>query len=128
MIHTMKATIIAALLAGTAFAADPSQSPSNSGQSTMSPNNTGRNEQQQTTAEDQGGSPQDRQLTSKIRSALVGNDQLSQSAKNIKVITNNGKVTLRGPVNSPQEKQSVQAIAEKFAGKKKVSNQLEVNQ
>jgi len=80
------------------------------------------------TAEDQGGSPQDRELTSQIRSALVDNNQLSSAAKNVKVIANNGKVTLRGPVNSPQEKQSVEAIAEKFAGKEKVTNQLEVNQ
>ena len=120
--------IIVALLAGTAYAADPSQRPSRSDQSKTRPDNTGRNEQQVTTAEDQGESPQDRELTRKIRSALVSDDQLSQSAKNVKIITNNGKVTLRGPVNSPQEKQSVEMIAEKFAGKQKITNQIEVNQ
>ena len=124
----MKTTLIAALLAGTAFAADPSQSPTQSEQSTSRPDNTGRNQEQRMTAEDQGGSPQDRELASQIRSALVDNKELSSAAKNVKVITNSGKVTLRGPVNSPQEKQSVEAIAEKFAGKEKVTNQLEVNQ
>src|ERR1041385_8893131 len=48
---------------------------------------------------DQGTSEADREVTRNIRRALMKNDQLSTTAKNIKIITVNGKVTLRGPVN-----------------------------
>lgn len=53
-------------------------------------------------------------------------DSLSAMAKNIKVITIDGKVTLRGPVHSEQEKQSIASMAEKVAGTGTVNNQLEV--
>src|SRR4051812_38352693 len=50
------------------------------------------------TSGDQGNSREDIDLTRRIRRALTQNDQLSTAAKNIKIITANGKVTLRGPV------------------------------
>jgi hyperosmotically inducible protein len=73
---------------------------------------------------DQGDSESDRNMTIQVRKALMDNDQLSTTAKNIKVITQNGKTTLRGPVNSEAEKQSIEA-AVKHLGVL-VDNQLEV--
>ncbi len=78
------------------------------------------------TAEDQGNSPTDRALTSRIRIALIENDQLSVSGKNVKIITQNGKVTLRGSVASEAERTTIQNAAESIAGKENVSDHLEV--
>lgn len=78
------------------------------------------------TAEDQGNSPTDRALTSRIRVALVENDHLSVSGKNVKIITQNGKVTLRGPVANEAERSAIHAAAESIAGKENVSDYLEV--
>ena len=62
----------------------------------------------------------------KIRRALTSNDQFSTTAKNIKIMTVNGKVTLRGPVQNEQEKQAIASLAENVAGKESVDNQLEL--
>ena len=92
-------------------------------------NNTGRNVRDRSdttlTPFDQGASEADRELTRKLRAAIVDNDQLSADAKNIKIITRNGKVTLRGPVASEQERMTIGTILEK-AGATSVENQLEV--
>lgn len=97
--------------------------------STTQPDNTGRNERDRSelspTSGDQGGSEQDREMTRRIRSALTDNDQLSSSAKNIKVITANGRVTLRGPVNSEQEREQIANLVKQM-GVTTVDNQLEV--
>lgn len=93
---------------------------------TTKPDNTKRNATEKVTAENQGGSAADREMTKKIRHEIVKNDSLSALAKNIKVITIDGKVTLRGPVHSEQEKTAIASIAEKAAGGGKVTNELEV--
>ncbi|XHR29673.1 MAG: BON domain-containing protein [Chthoniobacteraceae bacterium] len=90
------------------------------------PDNTKKNATEQLTAEEQGGSEADREITKNIRREIVKNDSLSMTAKNIKVITIDGKVTLRGPVHSEQEKTAIASIAEKAAGKEKVANHLEI--
>ncbi len=91
--------------------------------------NTGKNVRDRSDATltpgDQGNSDQDIQTTVRIRRALMSNDQLSTLAKNIKIITVDGKVTLRGPVNTDQEKQTIEA-AVKQAGAATVDNQLEI--
>jgi osmotically-inducible protein OsmY len=93
-------------------------------------NNSGRNVRDRSgdtlTSEDQGGSPADREITRQVRRALTAKDQLSLDAKNIKVITVNGKVTLRGPVDSPEEQKSVAALVQGVSGVTSVDNQLEV--
>ncbi len=112
-------------VAGIGLAADPSLSLA----ARTAADNTGANAGNQSlTAEDQSEAPRDRELTRRIRSSLVKNKRLSTNAKNVKVIARGGKVTLRGPVNSEQEKQSVFITAEGVAGKANVTNQLEVNQ
>lgn len=96
---------------------------------TVKADNTGKNVRDRSdttlTPGDQGASDQDIQTTVRIRRALTSSDQLSTLAKNIKIITADGKVTLRGPVNSDQEKQAIES-AVKQAGATSVDNQLEV--
>jgi osmotically-inducible protein OsmY len=81
---------------------------------------------QSMTPADQGGSAADRELTANIRKAIVDDDGLSMNAHNVKVITKEGVVTLRGPVKNAAEKTSVAAKAQKVAGVKRVDNQLEI--
>jgi osmotically-inducible protein OsmY len=68
----------------------------------------------------------DLNLAAKIRQAIVKDHRLSTTAKNIKVITDNGKVTLRGPVNSSSEKTLIASKASALAGASNVDNQLDV--
>lgn len=94
------------------------------------PDNTGRNVRDRSgttlTPGDQSESQADRTLTQQIRQAVVGDDSLSTTAKNIKIITTDGVVTLRGPVNNTHEKEKIQAKAQQIAGVNRVDNQLEV--
>jgi hyperosmotically inducible protein len=75
---------------------------------------------------DQGESAADREMTAKIRREVVDLPDLSINAQNVKIITNGGKVTLRGPVASQAERDAIQKIAEEAAGAEHVDNQLEV--
>ncbi len=74
----------------------------------------------------QGNSDADTQTTQKIRQAIEKDSTLSTMAKNIKVITQNGKVTLRGPVNSAAEQKAIETAAQNIAGTGAVDDQLEV--
>jgi hyperosmotically inducible protein len=79
------------------------------------------------TPEDQSkGTTADVDVTRRIRQGLVADKNLSTDAQNIKIITLNGIVTLRGPVNTPSEKQRIDALAKKTAGAKRIDNQIEV--
>src|SRR3569832_302744 len=64
------------------------------------------------TAEKQSNEPGDVELTRKIRKEITSDDSLSVLAKNVKIITQEGKVSLRGPVNSPEEKNNISKKAE----------------
>jgi len=94
------------------------------------PDNTGRNVRDRSgerlTPDDQSESVTDRRLTQWIRQAVVADMSLSTTAKHIKIITINSLVTLRGPVNSPQERERIEAKAQYIAGMHKVYNQLEI--
>jgi len=93
------------------------------------PDNSGRNVRDRgdtLTSGDQSGTESDRTLTQKIRQAVVADDSLSMTARNVKIITINGVVTLRGPVKTDQERTTIAALATKLAGAGKVDNQLEV--
>jgi osmotically-inducible protein OsmY len=70
--------------------------------------------------------PADRATTQKIRKAIHDDQSLSTYAHNIKIITQNAKVTLRGPVQSEDEKNNVEAKAVSVAGQDNVNNQLKV--
>ena len=94
------------------------------------PDNTGRNErdrnQAAVTPMDQSNDPKDVELTQKIRKVVVSDDALSMNAHNVKIISANGVVTLRGPVNTPEEKARIEAAAKQAAGASNVRNELEV--
>jgi hyperosmotically inducible protein len=102
----------------------------NSANSDKSADNTGKNERDRSgsaqTSGDQGGSEADRRVTQQIRKTIVDDPKLSTTAKNVKIITQDGAVTLRGPVKSTQEKTEIAAIAQKADGVKRVDNQLEI--
>ena len=95
-----------------------------------SPDNTERNVQDRSgatlTPGDQSESEADRTLTQKVRQAVMADDSLSTTAHNIKIISVNGVVTLRGPVNSAKEKANIDAKAQQIAGATKIDNQLEI--
>ena len=92
--------------------------------------NTKRNSSEQNknteTAEKQSNSKDDLALTQKIRQAVMKDGSLSMNAKNVKIIAQDGKITLKGPVDSQQEKDTIAAKAGEIAGKDEVENQLEV--
>jgi hyperosmotically inducible periplasmic protein len=92
--------------------------------------NTKRNSSEQNknteTAEKQSNSKDDLALTQKIRQAVMKDGSLSMNAKNVKIIAQDGKINLKGPVDSQQEKDTIAAKAGEIAGKDKVENQLEV--
>lgn len=90
------------------------------------PDNTKVNKQSGATADKQSQTKEDLALVKAIRQDIVKDKQLSLNAHNCKVITQGGHVTLRGPVNSQQEKDAVAAIAAKHAGDTNVSNELTI--
>jgi hyperosmotically inducible periplasmic protein len=79
-----------------------------------------------TTAAQQKMNPADRDTTKKIRSSIFQDKSLSTYAHNIKIITRDGKVTLKGPVRSEDEKSNIEAKAKAVAGDANVNDQLEI--
>ena len=113
--------------AGTASPAERSLSPPTN----MVPDNTDVNTRDRrgetsTTSDDQAERAVDRTLIQRIRQAIVADESLSTTAKNVKIMMINGVVTLRGPVHSLQEKGSIAATAQHIAGTNNVDNQLEI--
>jgi hyperosmotically inducible periplasmic protein len=94
------------------------------------PDNTAINERDRSretqTSGDQSNSSADLKITQAIRQALIKDSELSTTAKNVKIITNNGQVTLRGPVKNAQEKAKIDQLAKSAAGGAKIDDQLEV--
>lgn len=78
------------------------------------------------TAESQNTRESDTELTRKIRQALVDDSTLSTYAKNIKIVTQLGRVTLKGPVNTAAEKSKIISLASEFAGRTSVVDQISV--
>ena len=78
------------------------------------------------TADQQKMNPADRETTKKVRSALMDDKSLSTYAHNIKIITTDGMVTLKGPVRSEEEKSAIEAKARQIAGDSNVTNNLTV--
>ncbi len=121
----MKRTLLAlaclSALSLAAFAADNEKA---------EPDNTATNERDRSsetqTSGDQSNSKDDVNTTAAIRRAVVKDDSLSATAKNVKIITANGTVTLRGPVKNDGEKAKIAELAQSAAGKAKINNQLEV--
>jgi hyperosmotically inducible protein len=96
----------------------------------VEPDNTAVNERDRNretkTPIDQNENQRDVNITADIRKAVLAEKDMSINARNVKIITADGKVTLRGPVNSDQEKEVIDDIARRLAGKDNVTNEIEV--
>ena len=82
--------------------------------------------QNEPTADQQKANRSDRDITQQIRKAIVAEKSWSDYAHNIKVITQNGQVTLKGPVRSDDEKRAIEGKAAEIAGEGKVTSELTV--
>lgn len=89
-------------------------------------NNQGDASRDATTADQQKMNPADRNTTKQIRKSIMQDKSLSTYGHNIKIITQDGKVTLKGPVRSEEDKATIEAKAVAVAGAGNVTNQLEV--
>jgi osmotically-inducible protein OsmY len=80
----------------------------------------------QPTADQQTSNRSDRDITQQIRRSIVKDKSLSTYAHNVKIVTQSGQVTLKGPVRSDEEKRAIEAKAAEIAGDSKVTSQLDV--
>jgi osmotically-inducible protein OsmY len=97
-------------------------------QSSAQPDNSAQNKNQTNTADNQPNATSDRQTTAQVRKAIIADKDLSTYAHNVKVITKDGTVTLKGPVKSDDEKQKVVNDAASVVSADKVVDQLTVKQ
>jgi hyperosmotically inducible protein len=79
-----------------------------------------------TTADQQKMNPSDRAISQKIRAEIVKDKSLSTYAHNVKIITQDGKVTLKGPVRNQDEKSRIEEKAAAIAGNDNVTSQLQI--
>jgi hyperosmotically inducible protein len=95
-----------------------------------SADNTRRNEIDRSGASvtpfDQSNDQADLDMTQAIRKSVIADDTLSINAKNVKIITQGGKVTLRGPVQNVREHDAIMQKAQQLAGIGKIDDQLEI--
>lgn len=97
---------------------------------TPAPDNTAVNERDRNdsakTPIDQDEDEASIKTTAEIRKQIVAHSDFSTDAQNVKIITGSGKVTLRGPVKTQEEKDAIDKIARDVAGKDNVDNQIEI--
>jgi osmotically-inducible protein OsmY len=79
-----------------------------------------------TTADQQKMNPSDRAISQKIRAEIMKDKSLSTYAHYVKIITQDGKVTLKGPVRTQDEKAAIEGKAMAIAGDGNVTNQIEI--
>jgi hyperosmotically inducible periplasmic protein len=79
-----------------------------------------------TTTDQQKMNPSDRAISQKIRAEIMRDKSLSTYAHNVKIITQDGKVTLKGPVRTQDEKAAIEGKAVAIAGDGNVTNQIEI--
>lgn len=95
-----------------------------------SPDNTKMNAQDRDkaspTADQQKDNRSDREITQQIRQSVIKDKSLSTYAHNVKIITQNGQVTLKGPVRSEDEKRAIEGKATEVAGENKVTSELNI--
>lgn len=103
-----------------------SQPLSQTGTAQTAPDNSNQNKNQNPTADNQSNAQSDRMTTAKIRKAITADKTLSTYAHNVKIITLNGAVTLKGPVTSDEEKQKIAAMAANIVSANKVTDELTV--
>jgi osmotically-inducible protein OsmY len=102
----------------------------NAGQTAPATDNTKINQRDRNpnepTADQQQNNRSDRDITQQVRQAIIADKTFSTYAHNVKVITQNGQVTLKGPVRSDDEKRAIEAKAAAIAGDGKVTSELTV--
>ncbi|HYP86553.1 MAG TPA: BON domain-containing protein, partial [Polyangiaceae bacterium] len=108
----------------------PGNAPAAANANGTQPDNTKVNERDKSSSAltplDQRENETDLKITQNVRKAVMADGTLSFTAKNVKIITQGGKVTLRGPVKTAQERDAIDAAARKVAGVTQVDNQIEV--
>ena len=99
-------------------------------QASPAPDNTKVNERDRSqiepTADQQKDNHSDRDITQQIRQSLMKDKSLSTYAHNVKIVTQNGQVTLKGPVRSEDEKKAIETKASEVAGDGKVTSELNI--
>lgn len=119
-----------AALPGRGFAADPVPPVVTEGKSASNVDNTAINNRDKyagnKTPEDQFNTPEDRNLLATVRRSVVQDKSLSVMAHNIKIMVDTGKVTLRGPVKTADEKLKVEKIVQAVKGVSSINNSLDV--
>jgi hyperosmotically inducible protein len=99
-------------------------------QAAPAPDNTKVNERDRSksepTADQQKENRSDRDITQQIRQSIMSDKSLSTYAQNVKIITQSGQVTLKGPVRSDDEKRSIEAKAIEVAGQNRVTSELNI--
>ena len=117
----MKNMIAAALAFGLLAVGAQAQTP---------PDNTKVNERDRSktaaTADQAKNTTTDRDTMQKIRKAVMADKGLSTYAHNVKIISQGGKVTLKGPVRSEDEKSNIEQKATEVAGAGNVTNEITV--
>ena len=122
VVHSVLCTGLLVTVGVVASAQDPSTQ--------TAPDNTKVNErdrsQNEPTADQQKDNRSDRDITQQIRQSIVKDKSLSTYAHNVKIITQHGQVTLKGPVRSEDEKRAIEAKANEVAGDGKVTSELNI--
>ena len=120
---------VAAILALPGALKLPAQQPVTAQAPAQTPaDNTKNNQNPGATADQQKVNSSDEEITRKIRRAIIEDKSLSTYAHNIKIITQDGVVTLKGPVSSEEEKSNVEAKAVAVAGESNVKNEIQIAQ
>jgi hyperosmotically inducible periplasmic protein len=122
-------TVLCTAVLLTAGVVASAQEPSTQ-QASPAPDNTKVNErdrsQNEPTADQQKDDRSDRDITQQIRQSIMKDKSLSTYAHNIKIVTKDGQVTLKGPVRSEDEKQAIEAKAAEVARDGKVTSELNI--
>lgn len=116
----MKGSILILLL-GAALAVGQAQDPDNS-----KANQRDRDDSAPTAGKQQKMSKADTELVRRIRQSVMEDKTLSTYGHNVKIMVQDGRVTLRGPVRSEAERDEIEQKAAVVAGKENINNQLEI--
>lgn len=126
--NVVRTLLCTALLLGTgvvAFAQEPAGQQASPPADNTKVNERDRN-QNGPTADQQKDTRSDRDITQQIRQSIVKDKSLSTYAHNVKIVTQQGQVTLKGPVRSEDEKRTIEAKANEVAGEGKVTSELNI--
>jgi hyperosmotically inducible periplasmic protein len=123
MIRSFQSVVCGLVLSGALLV--PSTLPAGQNPDNAAANKQDRNTTQPT-ADQAKNTTSDREMMQRIRRDIVDDKSLSTYAHNVKIIAKNGKVTLRGPVHSDDEKRTIEEYARKVAGEGNVTSELTV--